>query len=416
MLDALRSAIEPVDAVDNGSLGADLRQYLREMTERMSASRRRRPAAPDRGRLLRPVDPDLARRLGPAPSGSPARHHPARRRSRRAARRHRRRPPPRRADRAVRVPAAADRRPDRRHGRGAAAGVGAAGRVRIGPRGPGTGSGRRATGAVHGRLRRHRLPRVRAQPRRPHRHRRPHRGDLAGRAHARSSSPEPGAPTPASTPGGRWSRSTCRSAPTSTTCRAASTSCARPTSRCAKRTGPTPTSTPASRRRGASTATTSGTTRPRTRSSPAPRWHVAQPLDLVLMQAGVSPLIGEHDFASFCRKPKVPEGQAPRQPGADPARDHLGAGRRLAAAAHAHPGERLLPPDGAVDLRHARRRRPAQAHTRRRERRRSAPTTAPRPGQIAPPQGLVLWEVGYDGERWDRRHGPGEPSRSPDPL
>jgi AcrR family transcriptional regulator len=39
VLDALRSAIEPVDAVDNGSLGADLRQYLREMTERMTASR-----------------------------------------------------------------------------------------------------------------------------------------------------------------------------------------------------------------------------------------------------------------------------------------------------------------------------------------------------------------------------------------
>ena len=27
VLDALRSAIEPVDAVDNGSLGDDLRQY-----------------------------------------------------------------------------------------------------------------------------------------------------------------------------------------------------------------------------------------------------------------------------------------------------------------------------------------------------------------------------------------------------
>ena len=39
VLDALRSAIEPVDAVDNGSLGADLRQYLREMADRMTASR-----------------------------------------------------------------------------------------------------------------------------------------------------------------------------------------------------------------------------------------------------------------------------------------------------------------------------------------------------------------------------------------
>jgi AcrR family transcriptional regulator len=39
VLDALRSAIEPAGAVDNGSLGADLRQYLREMTARMSVSR-----------------------------------------------------------------------------------------------------------------------------------------------------------------------------------------------------------------------------------------------------------------------------------------------------------------------------------------------------------------------------------------
>lgn len=39
VLDALRSAIDPVDAVDNGSLGDDLRQYLTEMAARMSASR-----------------------------------------------------------------------------------------------------------------------------------------------------------------------------------------------------------------------------------------------------------------------------------------------------------------------------------------------------------------------------------------
>lgn len=39
VLDALRSAIEPAGSVDNGSLGADLRQYLREMTTRMSVGR-----------------------------------------------------------------------------------------------------------------------------------------------------------------------------------------------------------------------------------------------------------------------------------------------------------------------------------------------------------------------------------------
>jgi tRNA pseudouridine38-40 synthase len=36
----------------------------------------------------------------------------------------------------------------------------------------------------------------------------------------------------------------------------------------------------------------------------ATAWHVAQPLDLPAMQAACDPLIGEHDFTSFCRKPK----------------------------------------------------------------------------------------------------------------
>lgn len=36
----------------------------------------------------------------------------------------------------------------------------------------------------------------------------------------------------------------------------------------------------------------------------ATAWHVSQPLDLVRMQAACDPLIGEHDFSSFCRRPK----------------------------------------------------------------------------------------------------------------
>ncbi|HUF31732.1 MAG TPA: tRNA pseudouridine(38-40) synthase TruA [Acidimicrobiales bacterium] len=34
-------------------------------------------------------------------------------------------------------------------------------------------------------------------------------------------------------------------------------------------------------------------------------WHVAAPLDLASMRLGCDPLIGEHDFASFCRRPRV---------------------------------------------------------------------------------------------------------------
>ncbi len=37
-------------------------------------------------------------------------------------------------------------------------------------------------------------------------------------------------------------------------------------------------------------------------------WHVPQPLNLWAMQLACDPLIGEHDFSSFCRRPKVAEG------------------------------------------------------------------------------------------------------------
>lgn len=37
-------------------------------------------------------------------------------------------------------------------------------------------------------------------------------------------------------------------------------------------------------------------------------WHVPEPLDLSVLRLAADPLIGEHDFTSFCRKPKVPDG------------------------------------------------------------------------------------------------------------
>jgi tRNA pseudouridine38-40 synthase len=37
-------------------------------------------------------------------------------------------------------------------------------------------------------------------------------------------------------------------------------------------------------------------------------WHVPDPLDLATLRLACDPLIGEHDFSSFCRKPKVPAG------------------------------------------------------------------------------------------------------------
>jgi tRNA pseudouridine38-40 synthase len=39
-------------------------------------------------------------------------------------------------------------------------------------------------------------------------------------------------------------------------------------------------------------------------------WHVTEPLDLPAMRLACDPLFGEHDFGSFCRKPKLPDGVA----------------------------------------------------------------------------------------------------------
>jgi tRNA pseudouridine38-40 synthase len=40
----------------------------------------------------------------------------------------------------------------------------------------------------------------------------------------------------------------------------------------------------------------------------ATAWHVPEPLDMDLLRLACDPLIGEHDFTSFCRKPKVRDG------------------------------------------------------------------------------------------------------------
>lgn len=129
-------------------------------------------------------------------------------------------------------------------------------------------------------------------------------------------------------------------------------------------------------------------------------WHVHQPLDLVLMQAAVSPLIGEHDFTSFCRMPKMPDGQPPasmvrilhaidweRIDGSPLLRMHI------KASAFCHQMVRSIC-GTLVDV-GLRKFTPADVNGILRAKDRSVA------GQVAPPHGLVLWEVGYDGRRWD---------------
>ena len=40
----------------------------------------------------------------------------------------------------------------------------------------------------------------------------------------------------------------------------------------------------------------------------ATTWHVDEPLDLDLLRLGCDPLVGEHDFSAFCRRPKHRDG------------------------------------------------------------------------------------------------------------
>ena len=130
-------------------------------------------------------------------------------------------------------------------------------------------------------------------------------------------------------------------------------------------------------------------------------WFVPQPLSLWAMQAACDPLLGEHDFTSFCRRPKIDEGEpepslvrrvlAARWSEVDGWDDGGG------AAALRDPGQRLLPPDGALDRRHARRRRVAQGLARRH----AGHPRRPRPGGRRPgrtPSGPRPWEVGYCGD------------------
>ncbi len=123
-------------------------------------------------------------------------------------------------------------------------------------------------------------------------------------------------------------------------------------------------------------------------------WWVPQPLARWALQAACDPLIGAHDFASFCRRPKTAPGEP--EPSlvrrvlsarwselADP--DHL----RFEIRANAFCHQMVRSIVGTLvdvglgkaspgDIRGILVRRDREAA-----------------GQVAPPHGLVLWEVGY---------------------
>jgi tRNA pseudouridine38-40 synthase len=116
-------------------------------------------------------------------------------------------------------------------------------------------------------------------------------------------------------------------------------------------------------------------------------WHVADPLDIKAMNAGVSALVGEHDFAAFCRASSA----------GGTRRRVISAGWRttevdlvefeISAQSFCHQMVRSIV---GLSVQIGRGRRgPEEMSVVLADRDRS------RSGQMAPARGLLLWEVGY---------------------
>jgi tRNA pseudouridine38-40 synthase len=128
----------------------------------------------------------------------------------------------------------------------------------------------------------------------------------------------------------------------------------------------------------------------------ATTWSIAAPLDLRRLRLACDPLIGEHDFTSFCRRPKPAEGAPPATlvRRVFSARwDDVGAPDRrllrfeITANAFCHQMVRSIV-GTMVEVGLGRRSAGSIMGTLRAKDRATA-------GQLAPPHGLCLWEVGY---------------------
>lgn len=125
-------------------------------------------------------------------------------------------------------------------------------------------------------------------------------------------------------------------------------------------------------------------------------WHVGRPLDTTAIGAAAAALLGEHDFSSFCRRPEAEPPVSLVRFLYELALDESAAPLlvfSVRGSAFCHQQVRSMV-GTLVDVglgRIATDAVPAivAAHDRNAA------------GQVAPPDGLVLWEVGYDGKRWD---------------
>jgi tRNA pseudouridine38-40 synthase len=117
-------------------------------------------------------------------------------------------------------------------------------------------------------------------------------------------------------------------------------------------------------------------------------WWVAEPLDRSVLRLGADPFVGEHDFAAFCRK-GPPGSTTVRHVLASSWAEEDGGVLRYRIRARAFCWQMVRAVVGLlVEIGRARR-TPGDVMgvIRSRDRARAAP--------LAPPQGLCLWEVGY---------------------
>ena len=126
-------------------------------------------------------------------------------------------------------------------------------------------------------------------------------------------------------------------------------------------------------------------------------WHVHEDLDVTLMNLACDALMGEQDFSAFCRRVEVPDDSEPKS-----LRRRVVSARwvhgehgtlvfEIRANAFCHQMVRSIV-GFLVDV--GRRRRPPSDT-------RAVIVSGNRNhgSQVAPPHGLVLWDVGYDGVR-----------------
>jgi tRNA pseudouridine38-40 synthase len=122
-------------------------------------------------------------------------------------------------------------------------------------------------------------------------------------------------------------------------------------------------------------------------------WHVPQPLDLAALRLGADPLVGEHDFASFCRRPvPLPDGSdaSLRRTVHRAVWHDRGDGLlefEIAANAFCHQMVRAIT-GTLVEMGLGRRKAGEMLGILHAADRSAA-------GRVAPPEGLTLWEVEY---------------------